>query len=219
LRQGKVNIRSLETRQADMPRTAEHNEALRAATRATVQTAAVRVFARQGFAASNMRAIATQAGLSVGAIYRHYATKEELFDDLLDQAVAGLHSTTKQFKADAPPLETVRNFTAEYLADVVSGSGAAEFFMVINHGFTTDTPAGTSSRLVDAHRELWWSFSSLVRRGQALGQFAEGDPERMTVSYFAMLTGITTMSVALQDDLALPGVDLVLRVLTGKADR
>jgi AcrR family transcriptional regulator len=65
---------------------------LAASTLEAIQAAAVRVFARHGFAASNMQAIAARAGLSVGSIYRHYATKHELFNELLDQAVTGLGS-------------------------------------------------------------------------------------------------------------------------------
>jgi AcrR family transcriptional regulator len=197
-----------------MPRTAEQNEALKTATRSAIETAAVRVFARRGFAAANMRYIADEAGLSTGSIYRHYASKEVLFDELLKQASTGLKAAAKQLSSDGNPLDLVRGFTEAYLSDLVREDGAAEFFMVINQGFMTDTPVGTASRLAATQQALWRAFAALVLRGQLDGQFVEGDPAHMTAYYFAMLSGITTMRLALRDKFAEPDVDLILRILT-----
>ncbi|WP_275006185.1 TetR/AcrR family transcriptional regulator [Promicromonospora iranensis] len=201
-----------------MPRTAEQNEALRAATRETVQTAAIRVFARDGFAAASIRTIATEAGLSVGSIYRHYATKHELFDEFLDQATGGLAAAAARLEGPGLPLDLIREFTVGYLADLATDKGAAEFFEVVNQGFSTDTPAGTRARLLAPHRSLWQAFSAVVRRGQEAGQLADGDPETMTVCYFATLSGLTTMCLALHDELTMPSADLVLRTLTAGSD-
>jgi len=201
-----------------MPRTVEQNEALRATTREAVQTAAIRVFARDGFHAASIRGIAAEAGLSVGSIYRHYATKHELFDEFLDQAIAGLGATAERLGGEARPLDLVRAFTTDYLADLARDDGAAEFFHVVSQGFSTDTPSGTTARLLTPHRELWEAFSAVVHRGQEAGQFAAGDPEAMTVCYFAALSGLTTMRLALHGDLTMPSVDLVLRVLTTGTD-
>jgi AcrR family transcriptional regulator len=208
-----MNTRSLKG--APMPRTAEQNEAIRTATREAIETAAVRVFARHGFAAANIRQIADEAGLSTGSIYRHYASKEDLFDELLEQATAGLKAAATQLSSGGNPRDLIRGFTEAYLSDLAGENGAAEFFMVINQGFTTDTPAGTADRLAATQKTLWQAFAALVRRGQQEGQFVEGDPALVTAYYFAMLSGITTMRLALRDELAEPDVDLILRILTG----
>ncbi|MES9602429.1 helix-turn-helix domain-containing protein [Actinomadura verrucosospora] len=50
----------------------------------------MRVFARRGFAVSTIRDTALGADSSIGSIYRHYATKEELCFDLPGRAVACL---------------------------------------------------------------------------------------------------------------------------------
>ncbi|NBE93226.1 TetR/AcrR family transcriptional regulator [Nonomuraea sp. KC401] len=197
-----------------MPRTAEQNAALRAATREVIQTAAVRVFARRGFAASTIRDIALEADVSVGSIYRHYATKDELYFDLLDQAVAGLVTLAADISGPGRPSALVRAFTTRFLAGVTADDGAAEFVVVVNHGVTTDTPPGTVDRIVGAHRSMWRAFEELVRRGQAAGEFGSGDPAEITACYFATLGGLTTMRLALGAELAVPDVDIVLRLLT-----
>jgi len=47
--------------------------------------AALELFSSQGFGATSMRQIADAAGLSVGNVYHHFASKEEIFQRLLDQ--------------------------------------------------------------------------------------------------------------------------------------
>lgn len=198
-----------------MSRTPVQNEALRSATRLAIQGAAARVFARYGFAAANMRQIAAEAQLSIGSIYRHYPGKEQLFDELLKEASTGLGAAAEQLASDESPLALAHGFTRTFLADLAGDEGAAEFFLVINQGFITDSPPGTTERLAATQRSLWRTFSALVRRGQELGQFAAGDADQVTAYYFAMLSGIATMRLVMNDELGESGVELVLRLLTG----
>ena len=56
----------------------------RAATRAELLDAAERLFAEKGFVTASLAEIAEAAGVSKGAIYHHFATKDELLLALLD---------------------------------------------------------------------------------------------------------------------------------------
>ena len=53
-------------------------------TRSRVLEAAYDLFVRQGFNGTSVREIAQQAGMAVGGIYNHYASKEEIFAAVLD---------------------------------------------------------------------------------------------------------------------------------------
>lgn len=59
-------------------------------TRARILEAARRVFARSGYHGTLMDQVAQEAGLSKGALYVHFPSKEELFLALLDAAAATL---------------------------------------------------------------------------------------------------------------------------------
>src|SRR5215469_8223798 len=50
--------------------------------------AALEVFAEKGFAAARLDDIAARAGVSKGALYLYFATKEELFEAVVAEAVA-----------------------------------------------------------------------------------------------------------------------------------
>src|SRR3954453_499393 len=50
--------------------------------------AALEVFAETGFAAAKLDDIARRAGVSKGALYLYFETKEEIFRAVVDQAIA-----------------------------------------------------------------------------------------------------------------------------------
>ena len=49
-------------------------------TRLAIEDAAVELFMEHGYHATSMRQIAEHAGLALGGIYNHFASKEELFE-------------------------------------------------------------------------------------------------------------------------------------------
>ena len=57
-------------------------------TREQVLAAAAGVFAKHGFHATSLEAIAEEAGFSRGAVYYNFADKEKLFLELLDRRCA-----------------------------------------------------------------------------------------------------------------------------------
>ncbi len=62
-------------------------EELRNFRRAKIRDAARRVFARDGLEAATMRAIASEAGYSPGALYSYYPSKAHLLSDLAAQSL------------------------------------------------------------------------------------------------------------------------------------
>jgi AcrR family transcriptional regulator len=52
-------------------------------TRAAIEDAAVELFMEHGYHATSMRQIAERAGLALGGIYNHFASKDELFAGII----------------------------------------------------------------------------------------------------------------------------------------
>jgi AcrR family transcriptional regulator len=52
-------------------------------TRQAIEAAAYALFMQHGFHATSMRQIADQAGLALGGIYNHFASKEEIFEAII----------------------------------------------------------------------------------------------------------------------------------------
>ena len=52
-------------------------------TRLAIEDAAIELFMEHGYHATSMRQIADQAGLALGGIYNHFASKEEIFEGII----------------------------------------------------------------------------------------------------------------------------------------
>jgi len=62
------------------------NEALRAATKEKIHSAATVLFARKGLAGTGVQEIADMADVNVGMLYRYYKTKDDIPDSLPQMA-------------------------------------------------------------------------------------------------------------------------------------
>lgn len=91
-------------------------------TRQTILDAAERLILSQGYHGTSMRQIAAQAGIAVGGIYNHFASKEAIFAALLERhqpysdIVAGMNSLSGENPAELAE-RAARMAVAEILED------------------------------------------------------------------------------------------------------
>lgn len=72
-------------------------------TRASILSCAARLFRMRGYAAVSLRDIAKSGGLTTGSLYYHFASKEEIVSEILDQGHRRvLHDVQKGIAALGP---------------------------------------------------------------------------------------------------------------------
>lgn len=91
-----------------MHATDDHRSRVSGYKRSLIRDAARAVFAEKGIDGASMRAIAAAAGVTTGAIYVHYATKEELYAELLEESLDALDARLRE--AQVPMLEAFVGF-------------------------------------------------------------------------------------------------------------
>ncbi len=196
-----------------MPRSSAAYEAMRGATREKVQDAAVTLFARRGFAATNMRDIAREAGISAGLIYRHYETKDELFGALVTLAADGLGDLVATFRRDESPVALLTAFTREFIDDLAGEDRPAEFFQIMNQTMSMRDAPDEVRLLARRHSEVFAATEALIRRGQRAGEFKHGEPAELATCYFAALNGLVTMKLTLGAGFVVPSPPVLTGIL------
>ena len=88
-----------------------------------IQKVAKEEFLKKGFENVSMREISKKAGLTPSALYRHYPSKEAMFNSLVDPFVADMLDRTKQHEQNA-----YRNFDRTVSADAMVGDNAVQMF-------------------------------------------------------------------------------------------
>ena len=79
-------------------------QAYRDARRTQIAEAALRCFAAKGYRGTSMADIIAESGLSAGAIYGHYASKEELFFEAAQLIMSARSGELRDLRADHGPL-------------------------------------------------------------------------------------------------------------------
>jgi AcrR family transcriptional regulator len=94
-------------------------------TREQVLQAAARVFARHGFHATSLEAVAEEAGFSRGAVYYNFADKEELFLELHDRRCAeraqDLREVFAEAEGDVEATSRQAQLAAQHALDAMTG--------------------------------------------------------------------------------------------------
>jgi AcrR family transcriptional regulator len=143
----------------------------------TIQAAALECFARQGYTATRTRDIAEQAGVSEAAIYRHYASKEELANTLFSQHFGAFGLDLSRLAGEERPVaETLAAILRWSLATYRLKPAAFSFVALYTPAFIPRLPAGTIYPL-DV-------IEQVMARGQRQGVIRPGQPNLLAAIFF-----------------------------------
>jgi AcrR family transcriptional regulator len=152
--------------------------------------AALAVFADKGFAAARTEDIARRAGISKGALYLYFPTKEDLFRAVVREAVV------PNIEALQAQVATIELPLAELLRMLLPG--IAEIVTQRRLGAVAKMVVGESGNFPELAR-VWYDnvisraidmLSSLIIRAQQRGEVRPGDPRTHAFSIMGpMLIG------------------------------
>src|SRR5215210_969688 len=87
-------------------RPTERTEARKAAVRERILQAALDLLAEGGYASAGVQAVATRAGVATGTLYRHFASKDDLFTEVFRRAAAReLRAVEEATRDDGRPVQ------------------------------------------------------------------------------------------------------------------
>lgn len=152
-----------------------------------IVAAAMAVFAEKGFAAARLEEIAARAGVSKGAVYLYFETKEDIFRAVVETAIAPNLGAVKQMAAAHPgPF-------ADLLRGVTGHVGR----------FTQETPIGGVMKMVIGEARnfpelarVWHdalisqalsAMTEAIRAAQARGEIRPGEPRTYALQMIAPL--------------------------------
>jgi AcrR family transcriptional regulator len=123
--------------------------------------AAARVFSAGGQQAS-LEAVARQAGVGIGTLYRHFPTREALFEAVYRREVDGLAELAEQLSREGAPVEALRKWLHANIRLVAAKKGMVEALHLVAHG-SSELKAYSFERLTNA-------LALLLDRGVNAGQ-------------------------------------------------
>jgi AcrR family transcriptional regulator len=142
-------------------------------TRERIHEAGLELFNERGYTGTTVRELADACGLTPGAIYNHYASKEALLfaivDRVHDEADAVLSETLRGSGGD--PVSQLEALAAAFTAFHIAGPRETR---VANRDYIY-LPAGERDSVVRRRRRVRGLFADVLREGERRGSFSFGE--------------------------------------------
>ena len=143
---------------------------------AEILDAALACFAERGFAATRLDDVAKRAGVTKGTLYLYFPNKEELFKEVVRQAVVANIARGEELVAEssAPAPALLEAVIRHWALAVPTPASAIPKLVFAEAGNFPDLARFYIEEAVDRGREL---IRGVIRKGIARGEFAPVDVE------------------------------------------
>lgn len=152
-----------------------------------VRAAALKLFAKQGYAAVSMRQIAAEVGVQAGALYLYTADKQALLFDLMqDHMMALLAALDALPTAQGAParLDQFARFHVGYHLDRPDA-------VFISYMELRNLSPENFKTIETLRRRYEDALQQILQDGMSEGEFTLPDAKLATLALIAMLTGVT----------------------------
>jgi AcrR family transcriptional regulator len=151
-------------------------------TRTKIMDSAIKLFSTRGFNKASVDDICKEAGISKGAFYHHFESKQALFLALLDGWLQAIDNAIEASRDKTAP-ETFVQMTEAFPYFFETAGEGLPMFLEFWLQASRDKKIWEAS--IAPYRRYHKYFTSLIKKGVEEGSFVEVDPElasRMIVS-------------------------------------
>ncbi|MBY5932040.1 TetR/AcrR family transcriptional regulator [Tateyamaria omphalii] len=152
-----------------------------------IRDAALRLFARHGYAAVSMRQIAGEVGVQAGALYNYIPDKQSLLVELMRDHMVELLEAVPVDRSD-PPLAQLEAFVRFHIGFHHARPDA----VFIAYMELRNLEPGNFAEIEELRGRYEAVLERILRDGAGAGVFDVPDPKIATLAVIAMLTGVTT---------------------------
>lgn len=157
--------------------------------RAEILTAAARVFKKKGLAGANLGDIAAEAGADRASLYYYVGSKEELFHEVVREAVEANLAWARRFReSDEPAPEKLRKMIISVMQSYRDNYPILYVFVQEHLSRMPEKYAKWSQEMRSSNREFEEIFVEVIEQGIAQGTLhATGSPTTMAYGVLGML--------------------------------
>lgn len=153
-----------------------------------IRDAALRLFARHGYAAVSMRQIAAEVGVQAGALYNYIPDKQSLLFELMQGHMSETIAACEARPQVPGALARLRDFTGFHIRFHLARPDAVFIAYMELRNLSPENFA-----IIEGLRQRYEALlESILTEGIAEGTLAPPDPKLATRAVIAMLNGVNT---------------------------
>ena len=192
-----------------MARTQEQNERIRQNTKARIHSAAIQCFSQNGLGCTTMQDLAVRADISVGLLYRHYKTKDELFDALVDKAILGHEQMIDRIRP-LSPVQAISILVDDIVEELSNGYEFSQFMGIMLQNL--------SDKQRQANEQLIMSIAKIIEQGQRKKMFIKGSSLQLAQFLVSIFQGLSSTQLLLKDRFIVPTAAQIISFLELKSN-
>ena len=169
-----------------------------------LRDAALKLFNQKGYDAASIRDITKAAGLSTSTFYSHYAAKEDIYFDVMEECYNDLSRIMNKVKKETCELPADQQLFAQIEARVKFFYQGDDhyFFLVRNIIFPPDSlRVQVRQRLNEWEEHLFGVAGDIFELGQRQGLIAHYDPMELSRSVIRLIAGYGIQLIIMQETL------------------
>ncbi|MDD7796285.1 TetR/AcrR family transcriptional regulator [Clostridium sp. 'White wine YQ'] len=174
-----------------MPRTKEQFEAIQNESKAKIMEAGLKLFIKRGLLGTSVNEIASLAGISKGLMYHYYKSKEDLYYELVGNAIVSSNEYMYSLlNKDMSPSDKIRLISKTMIEDICKTDNKAQWFMfIIKFMMSENIPEEMSEHINNAYIPFDIT-EKIIIEGQKSGEFKMNDPKAMSLLYWSSIQGL-----------------------------
>ena len=158
-------------------------------TRQRILESAVSCFSESGYDKTGVAKICRTAGISKGAFYHHFATKQALFLELLNHWLEGLDAEILRIRAEASDVPTALTRIAAMVRQVFEiGQGKLPMFLAFLNQAAHDKAIWSAT--ISHYRRYQSIFAEIIKGGVEEGSIADIDPDTAAKTLVSLGVGL-----------------------------
>lgn len=193
------------------PLTDQQLERIHEERKSQIKQAALKVFAQHGVAGTKISSIAAAAGISQGLSYRYFNSKEELYTELVREALYEADSALGRLhEFPGSPADQIRELTR-----IMLDPEHRLYFLLIRQVQISEDAPDAAKKLLAEHppEKTIENIIPIFIKGQQEGEFYEGDPVELLLCYFSVITGLMLQESPADEDFWSRQIDVLMRMV------
>jgi len=191
-----------------LSRSEEKNIQMRDSSRQKIRLAALSQFSKKGLFATRIQDIAEEAGISQGLMYRYYTAKDEIFADLIEDALdkLGKASTDVQNLKISAEKKIITSLS-ELFKTIETSDSFRQTCRLISQAMNSAAIPERARRILEDKRDIpYQAFAKIMEQGQNENTIVDGDPYALAILFWSMINGLTLYYSTRTLTQPLPGV-------------
>ncbi len=175
-----------------MPRNKKENQRIKDERREQILSNALKLFAKNGLAATRISDIALAANISQGLIYHYYKSKEDIFVELISIAFDRINQASLWLESQPmPPAEKIEFAIRELLRLLEEDENAARYHLFIAQATATEAIPDEAKEIIKQKNNLpYESIERIMAAGQKEGTIKQKNARELALVFWTSINGL-----------------------------